>query len=92
MITECLTGAALFLEGGVGSKDRAPGPGGVHIFGGHREHSGECTSGEHDTGLGGTLFISQTGSSQAPSPVRGSQALGGTETLELHTEHKEEGE
>lgn len=52
MITECLTGAALFLEGGVGSKDRAPGPGGVHIFGGHREHSGECTSGEHDTGLG----------------------------------------
>ena len=92
MITECLTGSVLFLEGGVGSKDRAPGPGGVHIFGGHREHSGECTSGEHDTGLGGPLFISQTGSSQAPRSVRGSQALGGTETLELHTEHKEERE
>ena len=41
---------------------------------------------------GGAFFISQTGSSQAPRSVRDSQALGGTETLELHTEHKEEGE
>ena len=92
MITERLTGAELFLEGSVCSKDRGPGPGGVHILGGHREHSGECTRGEHDTGLGGSFFISQTGSSQAPRSVRDSQALGGTETLELHTEHKEEGE
>lgn len=53
MITERLTGTALFLEGSVGSKDRGPGPSGVHILGGHREHSGECTRGEHDTGLGG---------------------------------------
>ena len=43
-------------------------------------------------GWGGPFFISQTGSSQAPRSVRDSQALGGTETLELHTEHKEEGE
>lgn len=51
MITECLTGAAI-PGGGCWQQRQSPGPGGVHIFGGYREHSGECTSGEHDTGLG----------------------------------------
>ena len=53
---------------------------------------GSAQEGSMTQGWGGSFFISQTGSSQAPRSVRDSQALGGTETLELHTEHKEEGE
>ena len=61
--------------GGVSRKDRAPGPGGVHILGATGSTLGSAQEGSMTQGWG-ALFISQAGSPQAPRSVRGSQAPG----------------